>query len=76
MTTKQKPAAPAKRKQGGKKPAAPTAARIDPELRRYCAKRKAAMAAEHKKAVAEGRVQELVKYDPKTGKGTLRTVTA
>lgn len=62
MTTKQKPTAPA--------------VHINPELRRYCEKRQAATEAEWKKAVAEGRVLELVKYNPKTGKGTWRKARA
>lgn len=62
MTTKQKPTAPA--------------VHINPELRRYCEKRQAATEAERKKAIAEGRVHELVQYDPKTGQCTWRKVTA
>jgi hypothetical protein len=62
MTTKQKPTAPA--------------VHINPELRRYCEKRQAIKEAEWKKAVAEGRVHELVKYDPKTGRCVWRKVKA
>ena len=76
MTTKQKPATPAKRKQEEKKRTAPPTARIDTELRRYCEKQMAATEAERKKAVAEGRAYELVKYDSKTGRCVWRKVKA
>ena len=72
MTTK-KSTAPAK-KQGTKKRTAPNT--MTPARARYYKERQAKTEAEWKKARAEGRVDELAKYDPKTGRSVWRKAKA